>query len=70
MQRELGRKVSGITFSRAEIVKAVTEKRPPSKFWTTDRSGNGENRNGVFSQTKKKPCREDIKFTGSVLKAR
>lgn len=65
-----GRKVSGITFSRTEIVKAVIKKRPPSKFWRVNQSGNSENSNGVFSQAPRKPCRKDIKLTGSVLKSR
>lgn len=69
MAKGLGRKVSGITFSRAEIVKAVTANRPPSNFWGIDQVVNSvDDKKNNGRLTVRKPRRDDMKMTGTVLK--
>lgn len=70
MERGLGKRLSGIAFSRSEIEKSVTAKRTPSKFWRMSPYGRGVNvpESGESGWTVRKPCRDDMKITGSVLK--
>ncbi len=69
MARGLGRKVSGITFNRTEIVKAVTANRPPSNFWGMNQVvGSVDDKEACSRLTVRKPCRNDIKMTGTLLK--
>lgn len=58
------RKISGITFDRAEIQKATTQNRKPSSFWPVSYPNYTGNVNHRL------PKREDIRFKGSVLKNR
>lgn len=70
MEIGLGRKLSGITFSQAGIEKSLTKHRRPSDFWGKEPDGGvqivSEKDTSKFAE--KKPCRDDIKITGSVLK--
>lgn len=70
MERGLGRRLSGITFSQSGIEKSVTAHRKPSDFWRLNPNGDVKinSEKGVSELTMRKPCRDDIKITGSVLK--
>ncbi|MEZ3506830.1 MAG: hypothetical protein K1W10_07810 [Lachnospiraceae bacterium] len=69
MERGLGRKISGITFDRTEIRKAVTANRQPSKFWQTDQVKDGLYDDGAYScQVDCKLSRSDIEIAGTLLK--
>ena len=69
MERGLSRRLSGITFSRNEIEKSVTVRRKPSDFWRLNPNEDANIKSkGVSGFAIKKPCRDDIKITGSVLK--
>lgn len=70
MERGLGRRLSGITFSRTGIEKSVTTQKKPSDFWGVNPNGGAQKdtEKDLSGFAVKKPCRDDIKITGSVLK--